>query len=63
MFLRLCWKKHEIFLPRNKHDARPQGEAPPEASLQNAPTIDLSQKINDVRGTSVLSYEVKINFG
>jgi hypothetical protein len=33
--------------PRDQHDARSQGEAPPEASLQNAPTIDLRQKIND----------------
>jgi hypothetical protein len=37
--------------PRNQHDARPQGEAPTEASLQNAPTIDLRQKINDGRDT------------
>jgi hypothetical protein len=35
--------------PRNRRDAIPQGEAPPEASLQDAPTIDLRQKINDGR--------------
>jgi hypothetical protein len=35
--------------PRNRHDARPQGEAPSKASLQNTPTIDLKQKINDGR--------------
>jgi hypothetical protein len=34
--------------PCNRRDARPQGEAPPEASLQDPPTIDLRQKINDV---------------
>jgi signal transduction histidine kinase len=27
--------------PHNWHDARPQGETPPEASLQNAPMTDL----------------------
>jgi hypothetical protein len=35
--------------PPNRRDARPQGEAPPEASLHDAPTIDLRQKINDGR--------------
>jgi hypothetical protein len=35
--------------PRNRHDERPQGEAPPEAKLQNASTVDLKQKINDGR--------------
>jgi hypothetical protein len=30
--------------PHNQQDARPQGEAPPEASLQNAPMIDLRQR-------------------
>jgi hypothetical protein len=37
--------------PRNRQNARPQGEAPPKASLQNAPTIDLRQKINEGRDT------------
>jgi hypothetical protein len=35
--------------PHNRRDAWPQGEAPPEASLHDAPTIDLRQKINDGR--------------
>jgi hypothetical protein len=37
--------------PCNRRDARPQGEAPPEASLQDAPMIDLRQKINDGHDT------------
>jgi hypothetical protein len=35
--------------PYNQHGARPQGQAPLEASLHDAPTIDLRQKINDGR--------------
>jgi hypothetical protein len=35
--------------PCSRHDARPQGEAPPEASLQNTPTVYLRKKINDGR--------------
>jgi hypothetical protein len=31
----------------NQRDARPQGEAPPEASLQDSPMINLRQRIND----------------
>jgi hypothetical protein len=34
-------------LPHNRRGARPQGEAPPVASLHDTPTIDLRQKIND----------------
>jgi hypothetical protein len=41
--------QQSICPPHNWHNARPQGEAPPEARLQNAPTIDLRQKINDGR--------------
>jgi hypothetical protein len=37
--------------PRNWCNARPQGDAPPEASLHDAPIIDLRQKINDGRDT------------
>jgi hypothetical protein len=33
--------------PRNQLGARPQGQAPLEASLHDAPTIDLRKKIND----------------
>jgi hypothetical protein len=36
-------------LPRKQHDARPQGQAPLAASLHDALTIDLRQKINDGR--------------
>ncbi|RLM91751.1 hypothetical protein C2845_PM08G12140 [Panicum miliaceum] len=35
--------------PRNQRGARPQGQAPLEASLHDAPTINLRQKINDGR--------------
>jgi hypothetical protein len=35
--------------PHNQHGARPLGQAPPKASLHDAPTIDLRQKINDGR--------------
>jgi hypothetical protein len=35
--------------PRNQHGARSEGQAPLEASLHDAPTIDLRQKINDGR--------------
>jgi hypothetical protein len=35
--------------PCNQHGARPQGEAPLEASLHDAPTIYLRHKINDGR--------------
>jgi hypothetical protein len=37
--------------PRNQRDARPQGQASPDASLHDAPTSDLRQKINDGRDT------------
>jgi hypothetical protein len=43
--------QQSTYPPRNRRDARPQGEAPPEASLHDAPTIDLRQKINDGRDT------------
>jgi hypothetical protein len=41
--------------PRNQRGARSQGQAPLKASLHNAPTIDLRQKINDATICGVLS--------
>jgi hypothetical protein len=41
--------KQSTCQPRNQRDARPQGQAPPKASLHDAPTITLRHKINDGR--------------
>jgi hypothetical protein len=40
--------------PHSRHDPRPQGEIPPEASLFNVPMTDLRQKINDGHDTQCI---------